>query len=106
MAPPTDLGADPTIVTDGYGTDPTSVAGEYDAAPTEGDDDDTVPLADGDSAPVENSGGPAIPEAPWWQSPVPNVSSVEGVEVDEPSAPTSLPPISDSDEAVRPDDEP
>jgi len=104
-APSADVGADPTTVTDGYGTDPTFVAGDHDAAPTAGDDDDTRRLTDAESAPVEETGGPAIPEAPWWHSPVPNVSSVEGVEVDEPSSHSSLPPISDAKETSRPDDE-
>jgi hypothetical protein len=105
-APPVDLGDDPTTVTEGHRTDPTVVAGDHDDAPTAGDDDDTRRLTGADSAPVEETGGPAVPEAPWWHSPVPNVSSVEGVEVDEPASRSSLPPISDEKDTARPDDEP
>ena len=63
--------------------------------------DDTVQL---DRSRAE-SWPPAPPPAPWWgDQPTPTVSTVEGVEVDEPGPSSSLPPI-EPNEPARPDDE-
>ena len=55
-------------------------------------------------------GVPATREAPWWpDSAAPSVSSVEGVEVDEPGPESSLPPVNEpadeTPESAGPDDE-
>jgi hypothetical protein len=83
---------------------------------TPSDEDATTPveiMGEPDTPLPPESGG--VPPAPWWPDPTaPNVSSVEGVEVDEPGPESSLPPITEpaddtseptTDRPLEPDDE-